>query len=343
VSPSRLRGGLPSRSTLHQSADVHRSLGAKLQRWIHRPQPARLAQALSVPVGAFYARRLRGRNAEPPTVPTVVVGDLGFGGAGKTAVVAHLARALARRRRVAIVGHGYGGCVRAPERVTATDVQRYGDEASALFRALGQSCAIWVGRDRSQTSASAGRDADVVIIDRGLGDPRLSRTVDVVVVDGGASTQVFPAGPLRAPISAASSAALRWINHSPVGADPPAGSVCSRYRVDAVELPGGRRVDPTWLAGRHVVTLCGVAKPDSFYDALIDAGAHLAGGLEVADHRYFSPRALERLPRERPWVTTAKDRERLPARFPVTVVHAALEIVAGHGLLDALYHQLEGP
>jgi tetraacyldisaccharide 4'-kinase len=166
--------------------------------------------------------------------------------------------------------------------------------------------------------------------------------MDVVVVDGDASTRIFPAGPLRAPITATSPGALPWINHWPTGAEPPPGSVCSRYRVDAVELPDGRLAKREWLAGREVVTLCGVAKPDSFYGALVEAGAQLVGGLEVADHRCFSPAALARLPRGLPWVTTAKDRERLPARFPVAVVHAVLEIISGHALLASICRRLEG-
>ncbi len=319
---------------------VHRSMGAQVQRWLYNSRSSQLAQALSVPVSAYFGRRLKRRPQRSPSVPTVVVGDLGFGGAGKTAVVAHLAEALQGRGRVAIVGHGYGGRVRQAIRVSAPDAREYGDEAAALFRAMGRSCAIWVGPDRPSVCALAGQDADVVIVDRGLGDPRLPRTLDVVVVDHEAPKGVFPAGPYRTTPRELTGREWIWTHHLVPGHEAEFSGVGSRYRLRAVELPGGQCVDPDWLDGRPVVSLCGLANPRSFYRVLGAAGARLVAGLEVGDHRAFPARALSRLPQDALWVTTAKDRERLPSNLHFAVLHVELELVCGHQRLEALYERL---
>lgn len=273
-------------------------------------------------------------------MPTVVVGDLGFGGAGKTAVVAHLAQRLVERGRVAIVGHGYRGRVRRPTRLTHPDADAFGDEAAALYRALGTLCEVWVGDDRVRTCAAAQADADVIVVDRGLGDTRLERTVDVVVVDVSSSTAVFPAGPLKAPLSSVSPDVCLWAHHQSKASDAQVGSIGSLYIPRCVRRAGWDDVSPQWLAGRPVVTLCGLANPRSFYQCILDAGASIVGGLEVGDHRPFPARHLARLPRDVVWLTTAKDRERLPPSLEIAVLDVDLEIVRGQSALDALCTQL---
>jgi len=183
----------------------------------------------------------------------------------------------------------------------------------------------------------AGRNADVVIVDRGLGDPNLARTADVVVMDGEAWTGVFPAGPHRTTASELSGREWIWTHHVAPGHEAEVSGIGSRYRLRAIELPGGERVEPTWLSGRPVVSLCGLANPRSFYRVLEVAGARIVAGLEVGDHRGFSSRALARLPQDAVWVTTAKDRERLPPNLDVAVLHVELELVCGQARLEALY------
>jgi len=69
----------------------------------------------------------------------VVVGNIIAGGAGKTPLTLHLARALsARGRRPLIVTRGYGGDADTPHPVTAGgDAARSGDEAVLLARRAG--------------------------------------------------------------------------------------------------------------------------------------------------------------------------------------------------------------
>ncbi len=321
---------------------IHCTPGARFQRWLQRPRSSHITRVLSVPVEAYFGRRLRRRSAESPAVPTVVVGDLGFGGVGKTAVVSYLAQAMAPHAQVAIVGHGYGARLREPGKVARADARAYGDEAAALFRELGGTCSVWVGADRATTIQMAGREADVVIVDRGLGDPTVARTVDLVVLDDEGGTGVFPAGPLRASVDALGGEQWVWTHHVTPEKEGQVEGIGSRYRVQRIELPSGEQSAPEELAGCAVVTLCGVANPRSFYRGVLETGARIVGGLEVGDHRPFPRHALARLPKDALWITTAKDRERLPAEWPAAVMHVELELVSGQDHLAALYDRLLG-
>lgn len=300
------------------------------QRWLHRETAGAGARLAAAVVARLAARRAARPRPPPPDVATWIVGSLSIGGAGKTPVVAWLARrALAAGRRVAIVGHGYRGTARAVEAVEAPDAARFGDEASALRRALPPAVAILVG-PRAEAARRIARDVDLVLVDGGFQDPAVARTLDLVVVDVTAAQRVLPAGPLREPLSALSRAGVVWLHKvDEPGArlDAPRGDVRSRVAARALVLPDGRRVPPEALARRAVAPLCAIGRPDSFLHTLHSLGARLEPGLVRADHERFGARALARLARgDALVVTTTKDRERLPAGFPAAVLEIDLAV-----------------
>jgi len=271
-------------------------------------------------------------------VPTIVVGALSVGGAGKTPVVEHLARMLAPAR-VVIVGHGHGGQLGRPTVVDAVDARRFGDEAVALWCALGgprSSVPIVVGGDRAARHRWAEAHGEVILVDDGFQDPELPRTADLVVVDASAGRRVMPAGPLREPLAALARADGIWLHKvDEPGARPLdrfAPAVTSRVAPRAVRLPDGRRVGADWLRGRALRPLCAIGRPGSFHHALTAAGASLLPGCVRADHHRFSAAELARLPRG-PWITTTKDRARLPADFPAAVLEIDVEVLSGRAWL----------
>lgn len=135
-------------------------------------------------------------------VPVIVVGNISMGGTGKTPVT----RALAHLLREAgyhpgILSRGYGGANTKLTRVhsahdSAADI---GDEAVMLARDF----PVSVGRDRALTTQcliEAG--CDVLLSDDGLQHYRLTRDVEIVMVDarrGFGNGRCLPAGPLREP------------------------------------------------------------------------------------------------------------------------------------------------
>lgn len=303
------------------------------QRWLFRTDPGPLSRAAATWVGRLTPALAPGP-AVRPAVPTIVVGGLAVGGAGRTPVVAWLARAWADLGlRVAVVTHGYRATARHPVALIEPDI-RSGDEAAELRRTLPLRVAVWGGPDRRATLVAV-RDADVVVVDGGLLDHTLPCTARIAVVDATAPRSVWPAGPLRAPLAALARADAVWLHRvdepgaRPLPA-PWAPRVQSRVAFRGVRLPDGSVAPPTWLAGRAVRPLTGIARPGSFLWGLAQAGAEVLPGLECADHHVFRPAELAAcLRRGGTWVTTAKDAERLPPGWPAVVVDTEVAVVAG--------------
>lgn len=310
------------------------------QRWVHRERASALSRAAAAGVAAVARRR--GAMARPRAgVPTVVVGALSVGGAGKTPVVAWLARRWATRCRVAVVGHGYGGTARAVAVVDGPDARRFGDEAAALRRALPDAVTVVVG-PRAAAHARAGLDADVVVVDDGFQDPTLPRTLDVVVVDATAGRRVLPAGPLREGFEALARADVVWLHKvdEPGARSLAEAAVESRVGVSGVRLADGQRVGADWLVGRAVRPVCAIGRPGSFVQTLRSAGAVVEAGHLRADHHRFGAVELARLPAVT-WVTTSKDAERLPQGF-AAVIEVEPVVVRGAGVVDGLLDRVLG-
>ncbi len=320
--------------------DPRARLRRRVQGWLHRGHADPISRALGAGVGWVARRRARRPRPPAPTVPTIVVGGLSVGGAGRTPVVEWLARRLAADRRVVIVGHGYRAGVERPTIVDGPDAARFGDEAAALFAALGDvpRVRIVVGGGRGACHRAAASRADLIVVDDGFQDPDLPRTLDLVVVDATAGRRVMPAGPLREPLSALSRADAVWLSKiDEPGARPLPGpvDVTSRYVVRGVRLSDGRLVDAGWLAGRALRPLCAIGRPASFLHRLDACGVRILPGCVRADHHRFTTAELARLP-DGPWVTTAKDRARLPPGFPAAVLEVEVEVVSGGSRLAAL-------
>ena len=147
----------------------------------------------------------------------VSVGNLAVGGTGKTPMTAYLARAFEQMgQRVVVISRGYKGGGGRTSRVVSDGHQvlmtapQSGDEAQLLARQL-KTIPVLIGKDRYQ----AGMDAvaqfqpDVIILDDGFQHLRLSRDLDLVLLDAAApfgNGHLLPRGILREPVSALAAA-----------------------------------------------------------------------------------------------------------------------------------------
>ncbi|MDW8469945.1 MAG: tetraacyldisaccharide 4'-kinase [Burkholderiales bacterium] len=308
--------------------------------------PASLAFGAAVALRRLaYAAGLAARERVP--VPVVVVGNLTVGGAGKTPLVAWLARFLAAHgRRPGIVARGWGGGARAPREASAgSDPAEVGDEPVLLARLAG--CPVWIGRRRADACrALLARypACDVIVADDGLQHYALARDLELCVVEarGLGNRFLLPAGPLREPL-----ARLRTVDalieH---GALPPAVSALAprrfAMRLEGAELvqlgaPGERRPAASFR-GRRVHAVAGIGDPQRFFAQLA------AFGIEVVphafpDHHPFAPADLA-FDDDLPVVMTEKDAvkcERFAGpRHWVFPVRAALDSAFGAWLLERL-------
>ncbi|MBO0712945.1 MAG: tetraacyldisaccharide 4'-kinase [Acetobacteraceae bacterium] len=270
-------------------------------------------------------RALTGRRVARPgwraPVPVICCGNVTLGGSGKTTLALDLTSRLARRGlRPHCLLRGFGGRVRGVRQVRPDDtVSEVGDEA-LLLAALAPT---WIGADRAASARAAiSAGADALVMDDGLQNPTLQKTMTLLVVDGGfgfGNGRLLPAGPLREPLAAGVARCQAAVL---IGAD----ETCV-WPVLASHLPVLRAaLEPlgTGLAGRRVFGFAGIGRPQKFFTSLVEAGATLVGRMAFPDHHRFTPHDLGRIEREATRldalaVTTAKDAVRLPAAFRARV------------------------
>lgn len=262
--------------------------------------PGLLAWSLSplgALVGAATARRMAQRGADVG-VPVLCVGNFVVGGAGKTPTALALARLLrAAGERPAFLSRGYGGQPRADSRRVdpAESARSVGDEPLLLARVA----PCYVGADRIASARLAVEDAaSVLVMDDGLQNPALHKSLTAAVVDGDApfgNGLCLPAGPLRAPLAAQFPFvdALVVIGGAPEALMNIAGRIgdrplfTARLQADALAA--------STLIGRPVLAFAGIARPAKFFTTLEGLGAQVVERVAFPDHWPFSPREIDRL------------------------------------------------
>lgn len=320
--------------------------------WTDRAVGARVARAALVPAalllwGATWARARAYRHGmlrvRTPCLPTVAVGSLAVGGAGKTPIAAWVAGFYAARGvRPGVVLRPYGG----------------GDEVGVHER-LTPAAVVVAATDRlAGIARAAARGARVAVLDDALQRLDVARDVNVAVVSAEAAHAVpwtLPAGPWRERWSAlrradvvvitrkqAQRAAVRRVAARVRQAAPGRPIVTARLRLAAfVGLRSGRRQAAATLRGRRVVVACGIADPGSFATQCRGLGLRVARLVAWGDHHAIGEadvtHVLQAAAVADYVVVTEKDAAKLRSRWPAgrpEPLVAALEVVWEDGEVE---------
>ncbi len=288
-------------------------------------------------------------------VPVISIGNLTFGGTGKTPTVISLVRELARRgRRPAVLTRGYRRQERRPYLLVGPDSEadaaRVGDEALELASRL-PGVPISVDADRVRGGKEAlRRGADVLVMDDGFQHRRLARDLDVVLVDAGdpwGGGHLPPTGRLREPVknirradavvitklAASQSDHFDDLRESIGRVAPMLPVFGARLAPTRLLTPDGRQ--PTdRLAGQRVVALAGLGRPSGFETALKEIGATVVERFFFRDHHRFRPADVERASEcaarsDALLVTTAKDAVKLPRDSNFWILEVEMVLLGG--------------
>lgn len=317
-------------------------------------------QAFYGTVHRLRAAWYRGRAVRLPR-PVLSVGNLHWGGGGKTPIVAAVARrARDRGLRVAVLSRGYasrgegirlvsdgGGPLLGPR--TA------GDEPVLLAGQL-SGVAVVVGADR----AAAGRHAlerlspppDLFVLDDGFSHLRLARDLDVLCFpadDPYGGGRLPPGGRLREPLASSGRADVALLTG--VGVDSDSARALGRglaghgFGGPAFAAPTRLRLDAD--PGGPALLVSGIARPDAFESGALGLGVEVAGHLRFGDHHAYPDATLDRIRTElertgaRVVVTTGKDRVKLLGRLETPVVEIALDAEPEEAFFDWLDRRLD--
>ncbi|MGB2000207.1 MAG: tetraacyldisaccharide 4'-kinase [Candidatus Puniceispirillaceae bacterium] len=313
--------------------------------WSHRGAAA-LALLPLTPLW-WLAGALKGATARPyrSAIPVVCVGNLTAGGTGKTPLVGWLADRLAERGwQPAILTRGYGGSAAGPVWVDPAehDAGFCGDEP--LMLADGR--AVMVARDRAAGARAIGSSGsyDIIIMDDGMQNPTLHRTLTIGVFDGGSGIGngwLIPAGPLRTPFaSGVEQLDLAVIN----GADETglASRLSDRVQLfDAILRPEAGVIEA--FDQTPLLAFAGIGRPGRFFASIEAIGGQIAKKLSFADHHPYSQQDLAQIQEDAQrhgaeMITTHKDWMRLPADWRARVAMLPVSVDMGNetGFLDAI-------
>lgn len=308
----------------------------------------------------------------PLGVQVISVGNVTAGGTGKTPVVEIFARELTKAgRKVAILSRGYRRkekpflqrifsdkieppLVVSDGRRVLLDSETGGDEPYMLATNL-PGVVVLVDRNRVKSGRYAIRrfNCDTLILDDGFQYQRLKHSHDIVLVDKMnpfGNGNMLPRGVLRENAKNIRRADFIFITKS----DGHAEALRARIRrfnrhaeiIECRHAPkrlknvyGKTNRDLTWLNGKKILALSGIAVPQSFENFLRGYGAELVECVRYADHhRYATQEVINVVNRAADLgcdalITTEKDAVRFPklsaVAVPVYYLRIEIEILQG--------------
>jgi tetraacyldisaccharide 4'-kinase len=288
--------------------------------------------------------------------PVVSVGNITFGGTGKTPFVEFLARRLKFEGfRPAVLSRGYGRRSRVPLLVSRGEgplvsPEEGGDEPVALARRLPGVVVAVAARRVEAARLAEPLSCDVFLLDDGFQHLALKRDANLLLLDardpfGGGSLP--PAGRLREPLESVRRADAIVFTRVERGLPSPEAErtvalLCpetavfhAAIRTDGLRDEAGSPVDAREVSLRRCVAVCGVAEPSGFSAALRRLELAAEETFVFPDHHRYSDRELTRIRQTADrtgaafLVTTEKDAVKLGGRvsLPVVTVHLEVEVL----------------
>lgn len=253
-------------------------------------------------------------------VPIISIGNLTFGGTGKTPVTLWIAEYAAKKKKSALIlMRGYKGqlenkhgLIKSNSKMAPDPVQ-FGDEALLYARKL-KNASVVVGKRRAQNLAFyfPEEKPDVVLLDDGHQHIQIKRNLNVVLFDLTQPLdiyQVAPLGLMREGFSALKDADIIILGKADLVDEKKKNELRKilkphiPYRTPVAEIryaPIGLsdstysvKMNLSELKGKKVVCLAGIASPKSFFQMVEELGANILITESFPDHHYFKIEELK--------------------------------------------------
>jgi len=310
----------------------------------------------------------------------ISIGNITLGGTGKTPLVIYLAEKLKQKElKVSILTRGYKRRKKElteigrenKKRISWTEV---GDEPYLLASRL-YDVPVLISKDRANAGVSAERkyQADFLVLDDGFQHWKLSRDLDIVVIDSTnpfGNLKLLPAGILREPLSSLKRADIFVLNkvdqisdeHNVIRVlrryNQDAPIIQSVYKINSIErlldhsskekyLP--IQVEETHLEGKKALAFSGIGNPLSFEKSLDLLKVQVLSHRRFPDHFFYQKKDILNLEKEAQnleadfMITTEKDSIRIPMmselKIPIYIFKIDLVIINGE---ETLWKRIEG-
>lgn len=227
-------------------------------------------------------------------VPVVSVGNLSFGGVGKTPCIIFLADYFSADKKVTIITRSYKTDLQEPKLVNLkvdSAASVFGDEACLIQKSLPQ-CEVWTGPSKSKTAeASLASRPDVILVDDGFSHRRLERNFDLVLID---ATQGFESY-MREGISNLTRAHAVLITKTNIVTSKVVENIKQQILSVAPHLKNeiyksSVKTELGLEKSTPLFVFCGLGQPESFYQGLKEQNFIVLHQESFADHHSYSDR-----------------------------------------------------
>jgi len=258
-------------------------------------------------------------NKKLSPIPTICIGNIVVGGAGKTPVAMKICKMLIRAGyKPHFISKGYTGIIKK-----STLVERWhsptsvGDESLLLS----EISSTWIGLNRTESINLAKKNgADCAILDDGFQNPSIRKDFSIIIIDGEqefGNKRVMPAGPLRESIQRGFSRTdlvivIGEINDSLTKSIP--------HKIPIFKAKFKIKKDNEIFKGKKIIAFAGIAYPNKFYKTLESQGAEIIEKISYSDHYIYNENDLLSLAEKANktksiLVTTKKDFVRIPKSY----------------------------
>ena len=255
-------------------------------------------------------------------VPIISVGNITFGGTGKTPFTLWLANYLySKNKKTMILTRGYKGDLENNRGILRSGVKlgfnavEYGDEALLLAKNLKESSVV-IGKHRSDNLEYyfETEKPDVVILDDGHQHLQLGRKLNFVLFDALLPLKkykVAPLGYLREGANALKDADVIILGHCDQAKRKDIEDLKTwilKYADSKVPLceifykPKAffntsfiEKYDIDQIKGKNAICVAGIASPISFFSQIKSLGCNVIKNISFPDHHYYSVNELQTL------------------------------------------------
>jgi len=252
-------------------------------------------------------------------IPTICIGNIVVGGAGKTPVSMKICKMLTfAGYNPHFISKGYASVIKESTLVEPWHSPKSVGDESLL---LAEIAPTWIGVDRIKSANSAKKDgADCLIMDDGFQNPSIGKDFSIIVVDGEqefGNKRVIPAGPLRESIRRG----LSRTNLVVV-----IGNLSNELKkmipaiIPIFKAKFEINKDNEIFKGKNVTAFAGIAYPNKFFKTLEAQGAKVIKKISYPDHYIYDENDLLSLAEiankaKSILVTTKKDFVRIPKLY----------------------------
>lgn len=297
-------------------------------------------------------------------VPIISVGNLTFGGTGKTPFTLWLAEYLQEKnKKVMILMRGYKGRLENSHGLIisgkrmAPDPIEYGDEALLFARRL-ENASIVVGKKRSENLSFyfPKIEPDVVLLDDGHQHIKIKRKKNILLFDATIPLAHYlsaPMGCMREGFFALKDVDLIVVSKAKIAGPEKVIALKEFLRthlsnsIDFAEIDYKANgfynaandliLTTAQIKGKKIICVAGVANPKSFFKLLEDLGAEIIVTESFRDHHYFTSDEINALlsyakEEDALIITTEKDMVRIKKIIEddsILFLEVAVEFISG--------------